>query len=428
MAGIKGKQIATGANGVATANLNDGILANSTDGRKKIATGFFNDGTAVADKFAAGSFDSTAVSAVVASGAIAPAKLALDSAFAFTGGVTSSTGSAPSLSTELVTKAYVDNSKTFGSPVSVGTVSADGTSTDAARADHVHASPVIYSGDKARKPTGTTSGNYSSTGLTLSMTPGLDGDVAVFVNGVEVPLNRVGGTATGRLDGVTANDGKAYCYFSSNGGTTAKAVSDFVAGDTLYWNGGVAGYDVVHTGNADLIDFVYAAFSPNESPVNGGGGGGSTSVFDRDVTAATVSNSSTENTVYTVAVPGGQLGTNGRLELALRGAVSTLSSSPGTVTVRFKYGSAVLPFVVDLAPGASSAPIRLEADVTAAGVSNSQVLHAAYQDGASLSSELGRATGSVDSTASQTLAVTVQFSVANAANSFTFDSCFVRAL
>jgi hypothetical protein len=54
VAGIKGKQIATGADGIATANLVDGVLSANAAGRAKIATGFFDLAT-VNDKFAAAS-------------------------------------------------------------------------------------------------------------------------------------------------------------------------------------------------------------------------------------------------------------------------------------------------------------------------------------------------------------------------------------
>ena len=51
---IKGKQMATGVSGVATANLVDGILSANAAGRAKIATGFF-DFTTVSSKFLAAS-------------------------------------------------------------------------------------------------------------------------------------------------------------------------------------------------------------------------------------------------------------------------------------------------------------------------------------------------------------------------------------
>ena len=65
-----------------------------------------------------------------------------------------------------------------------------------------------------------TSGNYQSTGATLSATPA--GAVMIFIAGLKWELG-----------GDRAKD----CYFSSDGGTTAKALGSAASGDTLYWNG-----------------------------------------------------------------------------------------------------------------------------------------------------------------------------------------------
>lgn len=44
------------------------------------------------------------------------------------------------------------------------------------------------------------------------------------------------------------------CYFSADGGTTAKALGHVTVGDHLYWNGSVAGYQLAVS---DLITFLY---------------------------------------------------------------------------------------------------------------------------------------------------------------------------
>jgi hypothetical protein len=52
------------------------------------------------------------------------------------------------------------------------------------------------------------------------------------------------------------------CYFSGDGGTTARAQGAIVTGDSLYWNGSVAGFQLfggVGGPPADLIDFVFSA-------------------------------------------------------------------------------------------------------------------------------------------------------------------------
>lgn len=83
-------------------------------------------------------------------------------------------------------------------------------------------------------------GNGSATGITLEYTPFADSTVQVYVNGVAVTE--------------TYNAKNGDVYFSNDGGVTAKAVADLVAGDELYWNSANAGYEI---GGGDLFDLVY---------------------------------------------------------------------------------------------------------------------------------------------------------------------------
>ena len=86
--------------------------------------------------------------------------------------------------------------------------------------------------------------NGDSTGATITYTPFSDGSVIVKVNGLQVNIG----------DG--AKD--QACYFSGDGGTTARAVADIAANDTLYWMGSIANYELEAD---DEIDIVYAASS-----------------------------------------------------------------------------------------------------------------------------------------------------------------------
>lgn len=81
----------------------------------------------------------------------------------------------------------------------------------------------------------------AATAVTLVSTPSNDAYVRVLVNGIGVNLG----------DGVRTKD----CYFSSDGGTTAKTIANIAAGDTLYWVQSVALYNLAAT---DVIDFDYA--------------------------------------------------------------------------------------------------------------------------------------------------------------------------
>ena len=85
-----------------------------------------------------------------------------------------------------------------------------------------------------------TSSDGDTSGATITYTPFSDSAVIVKVNGLQINLG----------DG--AKDQAA--YFSADGGTTAKSVSDIAAGDTLYWMGSISGYQLEAD---DEIDVVY---------------------------------------------------------------------------------------------------------------------------------------------------------------------------
>jgi hypothetical protein len=90
----------------------------------------------------------------------------------------------------------------------------------------------------------------TATGLAID----LSAWVAVLVDGRGVNVG----------DGVKTVD----CYFSADGGTTARAFGELQSGDLLYWNGSVAGYQLATT---DRIDFLFDL----ENGTGSGGGGGS---------------------------------------------------------------------------------------------------------------------------------------------------------
>ena len=103
------------------------------------------------------------------------------------------------------------------------------------------ATPVAQGQEYTQQGTPTaTSGNESTTGITLDFTPFSDGSVQVFINSVAVTESY--GDKTGDV------------YFSNDGGTTARALADIQAGDELIWNGVIAGYDLT---TSDAIELVY---------------------------------------------------------------------------------------------------------------------------------------------------------------------------
>lgn len=97
--------------------------------------------------------------------------------------------------------------------------------------------PAPQEDDKDMIPAVTT-GNNQPTGLTITNTPtgliiiALNGEIKSLGNGVKTK----------------------HCYFSNDGGVTARAYNAIVATDELYWNGVIAGYDL---DASDVIDFYY---------------------------------------------------------------------------------------------------------------------------------------------------------------------------
>lgn len=102
--------------------------------------------------------------------------------------------------------------------------------------------PVDTEADLDQTTVGDTNGNYSPTGVTIEYTPFMDSMVHVKINGIEVNLG----------NGTRTKD----CYFSNDAGTTAKTIKNIAAGDELYWNGGIAGFEL---DPSDDIDFEYDA-------------------------------------------------------------------------------------------------------------------------------------------------------------------------
>jgi len=89
----------------------------------------------------------------------------------------------------------------------------------------------------------TASDNNLACGTAILATPPANAWVQVQVNGVAYKVGN--GTKAGMP-----------CYFSGDGGVTARATGGIVTGDFLYWNGSVAGFqlDVI-----DRVDFLFEA-------------------------------------------------------------------------------------------------------------------------------------------------------------------------
>ena len=132
-------------------------------------------------------------------------------------------------------------------------------------------------------------------------------------------------------------------------------------------------------------------------------------------TPVAVTNTVTETTLYTFAVPPGTLGTTNRLRLTLWGNV-VAGVGPPTLTFRAKYGSAVVVVANALVTLLSqTGQWCLTVDLMGTGGTATQLIAAELQGHittaiATVAEEAFRvwATAAIDSTAAQNLVVTVQ--------------------
>lgn len=87
---------------------------------------------------------------------------------------------------------------------------------------------------------------------------GSDGDLACAIGVARMPI--AGSYVGVRINGVDVpdvGDGTkvaASCYFSGDAGVTPRLWTAITVGDTLHWQGTIAGYELT---NSDVIDFVY---------------------------------------------------------------------------------------------------------------------------------------------------------------------------
>lgn len=109
-------------------------------------------------------------------------------------------------------------------------LSLDGTTVDLNPSGQVYA--IRISNDKVyhKESPSVTNGDASATGITLTYTPDIIGNMHIFVNGQAQIIG----------DADLSED----CYFSRDGGITALALDSLESGDELYWNGDVVTYEL----------------------------------------------------------------------------------------------------------------------------------------------------------------------------------------
>jgi len=140
---------------------------------------------------------------------------------------------------------------------------------------------------------------------------------------------------------------------------------------------------------------------------------GTSTAIDKVTANTTVANTSTETNLYSFSVPGGTLGTNNVLRLTIQ--ITDLDRAAFSICdLRFKYGGTTLA-LISLDNSEGSTPLNngkalITWILAADGVTNAQVgtaLSHIFYNGEVPYMQQG--TSAVDSTATQTLAVTVDW-------------------
>lgn len=171
------------------------------------------------------------------------------------------------------------------------------------------------------------------------------------------------------------------------------------------------------------------------------------------VTADTVATAATETTIFTFSVAGGTLSTNNMLRLTLVGQIQGGAAADYTATIRLKYGATTMAtgtfkatdwsnsFVANLP---ANTGVTFIGNLAANGATNAQVatLQAecakvfAWDSTGTLvlcagrfnTATTARGTAAEDSTLAKTLAVTLQWSTAVAANTYTMEYATLEKL
>lgn len=137
-----------------------------------------------------------------------------------------------------------------GSPISGGWINSNGAvSSNSGRVPYLlliesdgtgggSSETGVNTGIDLNKVPSTTSSDGDTTGATITYTPFSDSVVTIKINGMEINLSD-----GNKLDAA---------YFSNDSGSTARLIKDVEAGDTLYWNGSIAGYQLDGTDDLDI--------------------------------------------------------------------------------------------------------------------------------------------------------------------------------
>jgi hypothetical protein len=147
-------------------------------------------------------------------------------------------------------------------------------------------------------------------------------------------------------------------------------------------------------------------------------------LLDRNATNVAVSNTIAETSVYSYVIPGGLLGTNRGVKVRLRGTYLNNSGAARSIRLRFKYGGVTILDKTSAtnAASATSADFYGEFMLSNTGATNTQEAVGQLlidRAGILISPIIDTGTAAVDSTANQTLNITITHSNATATITFT---------
>lgn len=141
---------------------------------------------------------------------------------------------------------------------------------------------------------------------------------------------------------------------------------------------------------------------------------------DTITSSTTVANTTTETTVFTMTMPANGMVVGDTTRVNLAGYYSTVNASD-TFTMRWKIGATTILSITSDAANVTNAPFHAELINTlrTAGASGALIAHGSIDSNNVGHDTSNTATTTIDTTATMTFTVTVQWSAASASNTFT---------